>query len=261
MITDKLKNFPPVHFISISESENRRKLLYEKFEKHGITNVTPHIFERYDDIQYDVNGGPYAHTVTGPGRGCIVSHLTSMKDWYFDTDEEYVLFCEDDLSFETVPYWNFTWEEFFNSLPETWECVQLSWVRDDMFKFSTEGITLRSRCWCDWSSCAFLMKRSHVKKLIGQYYRNGKINLQYGGIDSELRDEWALYPVAEQVLYTVFTPLNYTTIYGFPLFVEDVYGCESTMYGGSIMNFKSYETIMNWWKTIGKNLTLDQIIK
>lgn len=45
----KLNNFPPVNFISVEHSEDRREKLYEKFKKFGVDNITPHIFEKYND--------------------------------------------------------------------------------------------------------------------------------------------------------------------------------------------------------------------
>lgn len=270
----KLKKFPPINFISVDKSEDRRKLLYEKFSKYNLTNIRPHIFEVYNDEDHNYIGESFRE-LNGMGRGPTTSHLKAIKDWYFDTEEEYAFFCEDDISFETVKYWNFTWEEFFNSLPKDWECIQLCWVREnDMFVFSNNGLKLRHRCWCDWSACAYLIKRSHAKKLISNYYRNGSFNLDFVGNDSHVRPQWAKNPVAETI---VFSPLgnpkdsnvNVSPIYGFPLFVEDVYNCESCLLKFDnlnilnrqrVINEMSYDTIVKWWETEGKNLKIEDII-
>jgi SAM-dependent methyltransferase len=270
----KLHNFPPINFISVDKSEDRRKLLYEKFAKYNLTNIRPHIFEVYDDKDHHYIGESFRE-LNGIGRGPTTSHLKAIKDWYFDTDEEYAFFCEDDISFEPIKYWNFTWEEFFNSLPEDWECIQLCWVREgDMFVFSTGGLKLRHRCWCDWSACAYLIKRSHAKKLISNYYRNGSFNLDFVGNDSHVRPKWAKDPVAETI---IFSPLgnpknidvNVSVVYGFPLFVEDVYNCESELLKYDCGNVLfpqrdcheiSHNTILNWWETKGKNLKVKDII-
>jgi hypothetical protein len=109
----KLKNFPPINFISVDKSEDRRNLLYEKFANYNLTNIRPHIFEVYNDEDHHYIGESFRE-LNGIGRGPTTSHLKAIKDWYFDTEEEYAFFCEDDISFDTVKYWNFTWEEFFN---------------------------------------------------------------------------------------------------------------------------------------------------
>ena len=270
----KLKNFPPINFISVDKSEDRRNLLYEKFANYNLTNIRPHIFEVYNDEDHHYIGESFRE-LNGIGRGPTTSHLKAIKDWYFDTEEEYAFFCEDDISFDTVKYWNFTWEEFFNSLPEDWGCVQLCWIREgDMFVFSTGGLKLRHRCWCDWSACAYLIKRSHAKKLISNYYRNGSFNLDFVGNDSHVRPKWAKDPVAETI---IFSPLgnpknidvNVSVVYGFPLFVEDVYNCESELLKYDCGNVLfpqrdcheiSHNTILNWWETKGKNLKVKDII-
>lgn len=255
-LTEKLKNFPSVNYISVEDSIERRSLLCQKFEQYGITNIRPNIFERYDDTKHKFVGDS-ADLLLGVGRGPTTSHLKAIKNWYFDTDEEYAFFCEDDLSFETVDYWNFTWQEFFDKLPQGWECVQLCWVRENVFLFSHDGIALRNRCWCDWSACAYLVKRSHAKKLISHYYRDGEFNLKYCGNDAHGRPQWAYRPTAETVVYT-----DFSRIYGFPLFVEDSKNCQSTLGPGvGAYNAESYKVITNWWETEGKKLTVDEIMR
>jgi FkbM family methyltransferase len=255
-LEDKLKNFPPINFISITESEQRRELLYKKFNQYELENITPHVFERYDDSKHTFFGDS-GKRLLGAGRGPTTSHLKAIKNWYFNTDEEYAFFCEDDLSLETVEYWNFTWDEFFNNLPSDWGCVQLCWVRENVFSFSNDGVSLRPRCWCDWSACAYLIKRSHAKKIISNYYRDGDFNLEYVGDDASLRPDWALRPTAETVIFSNLSP-----IYSFPLFVEDTNNCLSTFGNGvGVYNSSSYSDVINWWKNTGKNTPLSQIIR
>lgn len=249
---EKLKNFPSINFVSIEESQNRRDLLYKQFEEYNLTKVTPYIFEKYDDSKHTLIGNSLDKFV-GNVRGPVTSHLKAIKKWYFDTDEEYAFFCEDDLSFETVKYWNFTWEEFFNNLPKDWGCVQLCWVREyEMFRFSYSGLKLRPRCWCDWSACAYLITRDHAKKLISNYYRDGTFNLDYVGDDHAERPEWALRPTAETIIFSKVSP-----VYGIPIFVENSLNFKSTWADQvSFPNEYSYRTVIDWWKTEGKNFSI-----
>lgn len=255
-IKDKLKNFPPINFISVKDTVDRRELLCKKFNEYKLSNYTGHIFKKYHDDDHVFNQDSVASLI-GPGRGPTTSHLKAIKNWYFDTDEPYAFFCEDDLSFESVKYWNFTWEEFFNSLPSDWGCVQLCWVRENMFTFSHNGITLRPRCWCDWSACAYLISREHAKKLISNYYRDGIFNLFYVGNDAHLRPDWALRPSSETVIFS-----NVTPVYGFPLFLEDTENCKTTWDTdiGRGYNYYSHDVILNWWKNEAKNLSLSTLV-
>lgn len=264
---EKLKNFPSVHFISIEETVERRNLLIEKFKSVGVTNITPHIFKRYKDEDHVIVSqfldriGDWR--LSEGSRGPVTSHLKAIKEWYYSTDEPYAFFCEDDLSLETVKYWNFTWEEFFENLPKDWECVQLTWIREDLFYF---GDKFRNRCWCDWSACSYLISREHARKLIENYHPDEKFYLDYRGIDSYSRSENFIVPVVETIMFSNFGP-----IYSFPLFVEDIHNCSSsytnlipyngTPIAGQCDNYhlKSHDGVLNWWENKGRYLNVNQL--
>ena len=257
--TQKLKNFPSVNFVSIEESQDRRNVLYEMFEKYGISNVTPHIYKRYSDEDHKIIEGPL---INHTGKGVVTSHLKAIREWYESTDEEYTLICEDDFSFDTVKYWNFTWKEFFRQLPKDWNLIQLCLIREDMFCFFNPEVKLRNRCWCDWSACAYLISRKHAENLIKNYYPDDFIHLEYKGIDKELREReetsyWFCFPSSENIIYSPFEGIQ-GGIYAFPLFVENV-SFNSTWSGttDNWLNKYSHDEIMNWWKTKGKNKNLE----
>ena len=254
--TQKLKNFPSVNFVSIEESQDRRNVLYEMFEKYGISNVTPHIYKRYSDEDHKIIEGPL---INHTGKGVVTSHLKAIREWYESTDEEYTLICEDDFSFDTVKYWNFTWKEFFRQLPKDWNLIQLCLIREDMFCFFNPEVKLRNRCWCDWSACAYLISRKHAENLIKNYYPDDFIHLEYKGTDKELREKernsyWFLFPHVENIVYSSFEG----GIYAFPLFVENV-SFNSTWSGttDNWLNRYSHDEIMNWWKIKGQDKNLE----
>ena len=254
---DKLKNFPSVNFISIEESEDRRKVLYQQFEKYGITNITPHIYKKYRDEEHKIIEGPL---VNHNGKGPVTSHLKAIKEWYENTDEPYTLFCEDDLSLDTVKYWNFTWDEFFTSLPENWNIVQLCLIREDMFIFFNPEVKLRHRFLCDWSACAYLITRKHAENLIKNYYPDDYIHLEYKGIDKEFRENesssfWFLLPQVENMVYSSFGGGNFV----FPLFVENIF--EPTWRDDDTwINKKCRNEILEWWDLKGSNKTLNDLM-
>jgi GR25 family glycosyltransferase involved in LPS biosynthesis len=257
--TQKLKNFPSVNFVSIEESQDRRNVLYEMFEKYGISNVTPHIYKRYSDEDHKIIEGPL---INHTGKGVVTSHLKAIREWYESTDEEYTLICEDDFSFDTVKYWNFTWKEFFRQLPRDWNLIQLCLIREDMFCFFNPEVKLRNRCWCDWSACAYLISRKHAENLIKNYYPEDFIHLEYKGIDKQIREReetfyWFCLPSAENIIYSPFEGIQ-GGIYTFPLFVENV-SFNSTWSGrdDNWLNRYSHDEIMNWWKTKGQNKNLE----
>ena len=57
-----------------------------------------------------------------------MSHLKAIKHFYEETDDEYCMIVEDDVSFDIARYWNFTWKEFFGLVPYDWDCLQLTTI-------------------------------------------------------------------------------------------------------------------------------------
>ena len=130
-IEEKLKNFPSVNYTSLYESVDRRKFMQDQFDRYGITKTNVYLTERFNKISNYVQ-------VTGTGLvmpevhtqlGTIISHINLLRNWYVSTDEEYAIFCEDDVSFESIEHWNFTWDDFVRYIPEGWNGVQLTKVQ------------------------------------------------------------------------------------------------------------------------------------
>ena len=257
----KLNNFPPVNFISVDHSEDRREKLYEKFKKFGVDNITPHIFKKYNDEDHIIisnyleQNGDYR--LSQGSRGPVTSHLKAIKKWLNTTSDEYAFFCEDDLSLETVQYWNFTWQEFMDILPPKWDCIQLCLLRE---YFSDFKIEFRNRCWCDWSACAYLITREYAQKLIDTYHYDDNFYLDSKCHDAQYRPDWALVPVVETII------LGLTNrVYVIPLFVEDIsfkssYKIENQNDDLDDHHYNSYNTIINWWKEMTFKLNSNKII-
>ena len=257
----KLKNLPPVHYINVEYCTERRKKLHQKFSQFGIENITGHIFKKYDDSQHEIISD-YIDRLSIGSRGPVTSHLRAIKDWYDNTQEEIAFFCEDDLSMDLVQYWNFTWDDFYNNLPDDWEIVQLAWLREG--EFDRFKIGFRNRCWCDWSGCAYIIKREFAKKLIDTYYHDGKFHLDVQGADVHLREDWAKVPVIETI---IFSPLG--KVYGAPLFTEDLsfmpsYLDSNTEEGKKQpiheAHYESYHNNLNWWRNVGSTQTLREFM-
>ena len=253
---NKLENFPTIYCASLIESENRRNNIIKEFLNYSIQNINFLLSER--QLKDDPNIiGKYKDVMDLGTIGATVSHLTMIKKWYYETDEAYAFFCEDDLSLETVEYWNFSLENFLNNLPENWDCIQLMCIGKNLNK-----IHLRKRYWDDWSVGAYLISRKYAKILIDSFTCGDKFLLEYP------EDHyWA--PLAENLIYyspksVIDQKISYD-VYTFPLFVESIEFI-STFHGRSLEekykedHLESYINILKWWKNTGKNLTLEQLL-
>lgn len=234
MKTNKLENFPSVYYVSLEESTDRQKNLEKQFAEYGI--IPKAIISKRFAESNDIITGKYSHTLNDGTKGCVVSHLKAIKNWYENTDEDYAFFCEDDLSLDTVLYWNFSWTEFIESLPEDAECVQLLTIRNDFDTFE-----LRERYWDDWGATAYIITRDYAERMISKYIINGVYNLE---LDNDIQ------PLIENILFT-----NSGKSYTIPLFVEEV-KFQSTFVGkdGDVKDgqknnhYKARESVINYWK-------------
>jgi GR25 family glycosyltransferase involved in LPS biosynthesis len=245
---NKLTDLPTIHYISLEESVDRRTNLENWFQKYNITNYVPHLFKRFEEYNYNLVG-PNVHLLADHSKGPVTSHLCLLKELYETYDDEYFLIVEDDLSLETVEYWNFTWKEFYDNLPKDWNGIQLTILRE----YNVQDYSFENRRDKDWCIAAYLIKREYIKYLLDLYYF----------VDNTLNLSSSFIPVVEDLLF-YHTNSN---IYCFPLFVEDFYNAKSTYrnpeLSGNILDdchHKSYHNALNWWKSIGKNLTINQIM-
>lgn len=244
----KLSGLPSIHYITLRESTNRQHNLNRWFQEYNVTNYVPHVFERltnFDEYQFV---GKHVDSITIL-KPLIISHFSVLRNWYETTDEPYTLILEDDASFETVQYWNFNWIDFEKNLPDNWGCVQSAIIRYacEPYEFDCREPYRRGH----WSACAYVIKREYVKHLLDTYNpRPNLFTLDIKGTD--------IIPEIEQILFLDLEK----RVYVFPLFVEDCYNLTSTV-STNILNhrYSSHDCVMNWWKTLGKDLTIDEIFK
>lgn len=248
---NKLIDFPAVNCISLSESVDRRQSVLSQFNNYGLHKLEFFVYDRYErnnNIQVKVDEPLNIHH-----EAVVISHLKTIKGWLDNYKDEYAIFCEDDLSLETIPYWNFIWKEFVDNLPPDWGCVQLVMVRENDFDRIGK---LRNRYWCDWSTCAYLMKRNFAQKIIDHYHPlDNTFNLIYSGDDTSIRDTWALRAATETIVYTYFSS---SQVYSFPLFVENS-ELPST-YGLGSGHITSNAIVKNLWQNTFKNMTLLEML-
>ena len=252
---NKLEGFPTINCVSLEESTARRESLSSQFAAYGLTpNYL--LSKRYSEGK-DIVFGTSVHTVDEKIIACTVSHLKMIKKWYDITDEEYGFFCEDDLSLETVPYWNFTFHDFMQHLPSDWEAVQLCVIRDsfiNMLPETTNINSLRERHLDDWSVTAYILTRNYAKKLIDQYIFQLKdifYNLPpYWGeavvYKLEVNNWPNVQPLAEHIIL-----LNTGKVYCYPLFIENINGPTTSSEEQAPNHIYSANFIMDWWKNKG----------
>ena len=243
---NKLENFPSVYYVSLEECKDRQENIKKQFAEYGIT-PTEILSKRFTETDDEITG-KFLDQMNGGTTGCVISHLKAIRKWYEETDEDYAFFCEDDLSLETIEYWDFTWEEFIEIIPEDACCVQLLVIRKDY-----ETFDLRKRYWDDWAGTAYIITRDYAKVLVENYCLGEKrFHLELPGSRN------VLTPLVENVLFETLENVCYTI----PLFVEDIQfnttfspeEDEEVNGGQKNGHIEAYKIVLNHWKKEETNM-------
>lgn len=231
-----------------------------QFSYYGIENSNVYLANRWENIKsnYNILGGPRSQTI---GHGTTTSHLNLIRNWYLNSNEEYGFFCDDDLSFETVKYWNFTWNQFVDALPKDWECVQVlridsNWGEDSIAAYP-DAYDLKMT-YGRWWGAASIMTRSYVKKVLDAHM------ISYNTFNLELINGHD--PIVENVLF-----YNKGQVLNVPLFTEGLSIEDSTYRQYVKLDDRDYVDsrwwhthsnvhYLNLWKTKGSEKTIKDII-
>lgn len=250
ILIKKLNGLNLVNCISLESSKDRQEKTINEFNKFEV-NVK--VIQAYDGrvIDYQKNSiveGLYLHQMDSGAIATVLSHLKAIKDWYNTTNEDYGVFCEDDMLISNSNNWLFNWNDVINNLPKDWKAIQLSVIKD----IKESDMKLNIRKWDNWACGIYILSRTYAKKIIDKYYPNDTFIL--------INDN--LIPLVENIIYG---PEN-KDIYTLPLFTEDT-SFKSTFYPKfSDTEYKnnqklSADFIKKWWEQTGKLTTIKDLCK
>lgn len=259
----KLKNFPSVNYISLYENVGRQTYMEQQFAKYGIKGRV-YLNKKYNDMRNEITVIPgHFEGALGSGPlGVVISHIKMIREWLETTDEEYAIFTEDDISFKSIEYWNFTWDQFLENLPVGWRCVQLIRMEnpctietfDRMRLNLVNTATLPTRWW----GSSWMMTREYAREIAEQHNPEKNVyNLWHNTMS-----------IAENILLW-----RNDHVCNFPLLFENCRAFESTngeetqvrdeaWYDGnrSGRDLTQY-MIEHLWRSTGKSLNLKQAMK
>ncbi len=171
--SNKLKGFGPVYVINLEEREDRRNYIENALKNAGVENYKlVKATNGNDPIVNDLVHGREKIPLSNPEIGAAVSHLQTIKQWLEESDSEYAIIIEDDLSFETVDSWDFTFEGFLSSVDKEYDVLQFCIIHN--YRINRK-LHLKEKH--DWSAACYLIKREWAQKLIEKHYIDNKIAL------------------------------------------------------------------------------------
>ena len=102
-IKKKLKGMGPILWINLDTETNRQEHMNGLFDFYEIPNTRISAIDaRGNNDVSDLLIGRYPELVTQGELGCTMSHLKAIKHFYFNTQLDSIIICEDDIVFDTV---------------------------------------------------------------------------------------------------------------------------------------------------------------
>lgn len=160
----------PIYVINLKRREDKKQYIESLFKNYKINNYF--FIDAVDgkkDISHLVWEKPTNLNIRDIDIAATISHIKAIQKWISESRSEYALIFEDDISFETVKHWAFSWEDFVKCLPKNFDAVQLSIIFID-----GHTLKLHKKREREYSAAAYIISRDHAKNLIEEYYTFGK---------------------------------------------------------------------------------------
>jgi len=241
-VKKKLKGMGPVLWINLDTETNRQEHMNGLFDFYEIPNTRISAIDaRGNNDVSDLLIGKFPELVTQGELGCTMSHLKAIKHFYFKTQLDSIIICEDDIVFDTVPYWPFTWNGFMSYAPYDWDVLQCAIT-------STKNLraNLHPRLINDFCAAFYVITRHHAAKILKLHCRGDKYRL-----DQKLKPR----ATSEEIIY------NTGRTYSIPLFTYR-YDFESGIHQDHVEIFhkNNVEGVLNFWKNRPPEMGTEQLL-
>ena len=229
-IKKKLKGMGPILWINLDTETDRQDHMNGLFDYYGIENTRISAIDaRGDNDATEFLHGRFPDLLTPGELGYTMSHLKAIKHFYYETDLDYIIICEDDIVFDTVQYWPFTWSGYLSSVPYDWDVLQCAIT-------STKNLraNLHPRLINDFCAAFYVITRHHAEKIIKHHVKGDKYRL-----DQKIKPR----ATSEEIIY------NSGVTYSMPLFTYR-YDFDSGIHQDHIEVFhkQNVEGVMKFWE-------------
>ena len=171
-----MDGFPHIYYTNVDRKVDRKKYMESQFDSLGLS------YTRIEMLSCPKDGPPKNFLDNLIGN--YPDNCSQWINWYgsllFDffehwltSNEEYLLFMEDDYDLSLVNKWHFTWDEFMNRLPYDWDSIQLGFESPDVIPFYLHPTKPQ------YSLGPSLLRREYVEKLVSLHKPSGKYKFDY----------------------------------------------------------------------------------
>ena len=199
-----LDTLPPLYYINLDHRSEKRDYMERLLHAHGVVGTRIAATNGLDDIRSLLYHGVVPKGLKSTQLACTISHLRAIRHWLTTSDTDTALICEDDVSFDTVANWPFTWATVMSQLPYYWDMFQCCITYHPMHPAT---ISLHPHQTTDFSCVAYVIRRRYAEKLMDLYWRDGTWTLDYPSIYT-LTAEEVLYKPGVCISLPMFTYTN-----------------------------------------------------
>ena len=236
----KLKGLPHIYWLNLDADTERREYMEDQFDYWQIKNHTR--ISGYDGREDDVSchlKGRIPDQVSQGELGCCMSHLKAIKEFYENSEDEYCIIAEDDISFELVHSWPFTWTEFYSYVPYDYDCVQMTTICTGDIH-----IKLHHKFVNDFSAAFYLITRHHAAKVLKNHMRGDKWKLDNGVKPRAVSED---------------TVLETGKTYTIPILLYNM-DFQSNIHQEHIGIFHKgpHDALMNWWQANSASINIKE---
>ena len=109
-------------------------------------------------------------------NACCRSHLKALSTFLFNSNDEYALICEDDLTFEFKSMWQKTLEEVIQGAPKDWGIIQLATIIQNIEpKFKDRSLYFKWQEQKSSSCLAWLVHRKSAMEILTVFFKQYNI--------------------------------------------------------------------------------------
>jgi len=118
---EKLKNSPRFYYINLERSKERKERIENMFQEYNLD------FKRIEAVDGKNLSNYDSRFINAYEYGCTLSHLKAIQQFY-DSNEEYGIICEDDMTLEFLPLWKTSLFDVIKKAPNDWEVIMLGYI-------------------------------------------------------------------------------------------------------------------------------------
>ena len=157
------------YYINLENATDRRKQIELQFKENDVS------FHRVEAFLYN-NNDP--KMIKGDKENaCCRSHIKAIFEFVMNSNDDYALICEDDLTFEFKKYWKLTPDEVAKNAPSDYGIIQLAVIFARINKcketWDNQNTYFKWGTVRDVGSClAYIINRKCANELISFYLKH-----------------------------------------------------------------------------------------